>query len=274
MELPQSLGQAATLSVLATIGSTNDELVRRANASAVDLAEFSVLLTTDQTAGRGRLGRVWVAPAGKTIAVSVLLRPRLEGRAGSVGVALGLEHFGWLPLLAGIAMTRSVAERVPKHRVTLKWPNDVQIDGAKVAGILAELLPGGDAVVIGVGVNLTIERAELPTETSTSLLLNGVDLAGDELADAVLSVFLRELKSLYRGFLDHGADPDTSGVRAALLEHCSTIGQRVKVQLPGDTTLLGAAIDVDRDGRLMVRDTTNDVVQAVAAGDVTHLRYE
>jgi BirA family biotin operon repressor/biotin-[acetyl-CoA-carboxylase] ligase len=273
MELPQSLEQAATLSVLATIGSTNDELVRR--AAAEELPEFSVLLTTDQTAGRGRLGRVWVAPAGKTIAVSVLLRPRLAGPSnGSDGAALGLEHFGWLPLLAGIAMTRSVAERVPQHRVTLKWPNDVQIDGAKVSGILAELLPGRDAVVIGIGVNLTIEREELPTETSTSLLLNGADLTGDRLADAVLSVFLRELKSLYRAFLDHTADPETSGVRAALLEHCSTIGQRVKVLLPGETTLLGTAIDVDRSGRLMVRDATNDVVQAVAAGDVTHLRYE
>jgi BirA family biotin operon repressor/biotin-[acetyl-CoA-carboxylase] ligase len=275
MELPQSLEQAATLSVLDTIGSTNDELVRR--AATEELPEFSVLLTTDQTAGRGRLGRVWVAPAGKTIAVSVLLRPRLplsDGSEGSDGAALGLEHFGWLPLLAGIAMTRSVAERVPEHRVTLKWPNDVQIDGAKVSGILAELLPGRDAVVIGIGVNLTIEREELPTATSTSLLLNGADSNGDELADAVLSVFLRELKSLYRAFLDHGADPETSGVRAALLEHCSTIGQRVKVLLPGETTMFGTAIDIDRAGRLMVRDTTNDVVQAVAAGDVTHLRYE
>ncbi|MDQ1526693.1 MAG: BirA family transcriptional regulator [Microbacteriaceae bacterium] len=286
MELPQSREQAATLSVLATIGSTNDELVRRAGAG--ELPEFSVLLTTDQTAGRGRLGRVWEAPAGKTIAVSVLLRPRLAllagtGKPGPEGagdaVALGLEHFGWLPLLAGIAMTRSVAERVPEHRVTLKWPNDVLIDGAKVAGILAELLPGGAAVVIGVGVNLTIERAELPTATSTSLLLNGADLVGDDLtidtlADAVLSAFLRELKSLYRDFLDHGADPEASGVRAALLEQCGTIGQRVKVQLPGDHTIFGTAIDVDRAGRLMVRDATNDLVQAVAAGDVTHLRYE
>jgi BirA family biotin operon repressor/biotin-[acetyl-CoA-carboxylase] ligase len=181
-------------------------------------------------------------------------------------------------------MTRSVAERVPQHRVTLKWPNDVQIDGAKVAGILAELLPGGDAVVIGVGVNLTIEREELPTETSTSLLLNGAysngadltgdDSAGDKLADAVLSTFLRELKSVYRRFLEHRADPEASGVRADLLALCSTIGQRVKVQLPGDTTLVGEAIDVDRSGRLMVRDVSNGAVQAVAAGDVTHLRYE
>jgi BirA family biotin operon repressor/biotin-[acetyl-CoA-carboxylase] ligase len=63
-------------------------------------------------------------------------------------------------------------------------------------------------------------------------------------------------------------------VRAALLALCSTIGQRVKVQLPGGTTLVGEAIDVDRSGRLMVRDVSNGVVQAVAAGDVTHLRYE
>lgn len=267
MHLPLSSEQAASLVVLDETGSTNDELVRRAVAGGEP--EFSVLLTTSQTAGRGRLGRVWVAPPGKTLAVSVLLRPS----AGD-GTALGLEHFGWLPLLAGIAMTRAVAGQLQDRRVTLKWPNDVQVEGAKIAGILAELLPGGDAVVIGVGVNLAFERAELPTPTSTSLVLCGAEKTGDELADAVLSSYLRELKALYLSFLEHRADPDASGLRAALLALCRTLGQRVKVQLPGDELLFGEAVDIDPAGRLLVKSSADGLVQAVAAGDVTHLRYE
>jgi BirA family biotin operon repressor/biotin-[acetyl-CoA-carboxylase] ligase len=265
MDLPLSSAQAASLLVLDETGSTNDELVRR--ASSGEEAEFAVVLTTSQTAGRGRLGRVWVAPAGKTLAVSVLLRP-----ATAAGEPLGFEHLGWLPLLAGVAMTRAVAAQLPERRVTLKWPNDVQVDGAKIAGILAELLPNSGGVVIGVGVNLSFERAELPTPTSTSLLLAGAERTGDELTDAVLSTYLSELRSLYRAFLDHDANPEASGLRPAVVALCSTLGQRVKVQLPGDDLLFGEATGIDPSGRLLVK--TDGGVQAVAAGDVTHLRYE
>jgi len=267
MHLPRSSELAASLVVLDEVGSTNDELVRRAAAGGEP--EFSVLLTTNQTAGRGRLGRSWIAPPGKTLAVSLLLRP-----LNPAGAVLGMEHLGWLPLLAGVAMTRSVAALLPDRRVTLKWPNDVQVDGAKIAGILAELLQGDTAVVIGVGVNLAFESAELPTPTSTSLLLNGAAETGEQLVDAVLSGYLRELKSLYRVFLECGADPDASGLRAALVGLCSTLGQRVKVQLPGDEVLFGEAVDIDSDGRLLVKGSADGVVRAVAAGDITHLRYE
>ena len=276
MHLPRSSELAASLVVLDEVGSTNDELVRRAVAG--DEPEFSVLVTTSQTAGRGRLGRVWVAPPGKTLAVSVLLRPRT-----AAGAALGLEHFGWLPLLSGVAMTRAVAEQLPDRRVMLKWPNDVQVDGAKVAGILAELLPGADAVVIGVGVNLTFGSEELPTPTSTSLLLAGVEKVGDELTDAVLSSYLRELRALYRSLgAGTGSDaagldvpgPDVGALRGALLAVCSTVGQRVKVSLPGGELLFGTATGVDDSGRILVTDASDGSVQAVAAGDITHLRYE
>lgn len=287
MHLPRSRELAASLVVLDEVGSTNDELVQR--AAAGDEPEFSVVVTASQTAGRGRLGRVWVAPPGKTLAVSVLLRPR-----AAAGAALEPDHFGWLPLLAGIAMTRAVAEQLPDRRVSLKWPNDVQVDGAKVAGVLTELLPGADAVVIGVGVNLAFERSELPTPTSTSLLLAGAEKSGDELADAVLAAYLRELRALYRGLLGGvatgatGPDaaaapnavvaPDVTALREALLAVCSTIGQRVKVSLPGGDLLFGTATGIDDSGRLLVDDGSAGMpgasVRAVAAGDITHLRYE
>jgi BirA family biotin operon repressor/biotin-[acetyl-CoA-carboxylase] ligase len=267
MKLPLSAAIAPRLSVLAEAGSTNDVLV--AEASAVDLPDFSVVVTGNQTAGRGRLGRVWVAPPGASLAVSVLLRPVLPG-----GQPLELAHFGWLPLLAGVAMTRAVQELVDPARVGLKWPNDVQVDGLKVSGLLAELLPSADAVVMGAGVNLSLTREQLPTPVSTSLALAGATPEGDELADAVLSAYLRELRELYSDFVRLGADPVGSGVAEQLDEVCTTIGQQVKVELPGAPDLVGSAVGIDSSGRLRVRRSSDGGVTAVAAGDVTHLRYE
>jgi BirA family biotin operon repressor/biotin-[acetyl-CoA-carboxylase] ligase len=228
-----------------------------------------VIATGSQTAGRGRLGRVWVAPPGASLAVSVLLRPVLPG-----GQPLEQQHFGWLPLIAGIAMTRAVQSLVAPERVGLKWPNDVQVDGLKISGLLAELLPGGDAVVMGAGLNLSLSREQLPTPVSTSLALAGVALEGDELADAALSAYLRNLHELYSGFVRLGGDPLGSGVAEQLDELCTTIGQRVKVQLPGADDLVGSAVGIDGSGRLLVRGSLDGRVTAVAAGDVTHLRYE
>src|SRR6187402_585115 len=163
MKLPLSLDVVPDLDLRGSVGSTNDVLVER----AASVADFAVVVTDDQTAGRGRLGREWIAPAGKCLAVSVLLRPVLPG-----GEPLALEHFGWLPLLAGVAMARAVQPLV-SGSVGLKWPNDVQVDGLKVSGLLAELLATGDAVVLGAGVNLLLTEDELPTAMATSLVLKG-----------------------------------------------------------------------------------------------------
>jgi len=265
MKLPLSAAVVDRLEIVAETGSTNDDLV----AKAAGLDDFAVIATGSQTAGRGRLGRVWVAPPGASLAVSVLLRPVLPG-----GQPLEAKHFGWLPLIAGIAMTRAVQSLVEPERVGLKWPNDVQIDGLKVSGLLAELVAGGDAVVMGAGLNLSLDRDQLPTPVSTSLALAGVGLSGDGLADAALSAYLRHLRELYTGFVRLGGDALGSGVAEQLDELCTTIGQQVKVQLPGAADLVGAAVGIDADGRLLVRGSSDGRVTAVAAGDVTHLRYE
>ena len=264
MKLPNSEKTAARLTVLAETTSTNDVLV----ATAAAEPEFAVVVTGNQTTGRGRLGRTWVAPPGKSLAISVLLRP-----AYPAGEPLPLEHFGWLPLIAGAAMARALAPLV-RGNVGLKWPNDVQIDGLKVCGLLAELTPAGDAVVLGAGVNLALAADELPTPVSTSLLLSGAELEGDELADAVLSGYLENLRALYADFLRYGADVDASGTLDLLGELCTTLGQQVRVELPGGTDLHGTATSIDRSGRLQVRLGSDGTVVTVAAGDVTHLRYE
>ncbi|MCU1534315.1 MAG: biofilm synthesis protein PgaB, partial [Glaciihabitans sp.] len=95
-----------------------------------------------------------------------------------------------------------------------------------------------------------------------------------ELVDLALSAYLAALKQLLGEFLAAGADADRSGIRSQLVRVCSTVGQEVRVELPGGITLVGSAIDLDLSGRLVVRRSADAVEQAVAAGDVTHLRYE
>jgi BirA family biotin operon repressor/biotin-[acetyl-CoA-carboxylase] ligase len=267
MELRRSGEIVPHMRLLAEAGSTNDVLIALADEG--DEVDFSTVVTLNQTGGRGRLGRTWVAPADKALAVSVLLRPRLPA-----GEPLGLEHFGWIPLIAGVAMATAVHALVGGHRTRLKWPNDVLIDGLKVSGVLAELLPSGDAVVIGAGVNLCLEASELPVPTATSLLLAGVHPSGEELADLILSDYLATLGDLMSSFLQVGADAGASGILDLVTEWCSTLGQEVRVELPGGDDLVGVATGIDPTGRLVVQRTSDGAVQAVAAGDVTHLRYE
>ncbi len=127
MQLPRSAALAARLEVLPSAGSTNDELMARATGED-PWPHLSIVATDTQTRGRGRLGRTWTAPPGRSLAVSVLLRPGLP-----------LDALGWLPLLAGVAVTRALAGLGVPAR--LKWPNDVLIGDRKVCGILSELLP-------------------------------------------------------------------------------------------------------------------------------------
>ncbi len=257
-----SVASIPSLTVVPEVGSTNAELASRAN----EAPNYSVLATTNQTDGRGRLGRSWTATKDTSLAVSVLLRPSLPD-----GEPLGLGQYGWLPLIAGAAMTRTVASLLDGPTAALKWPNDVLIGGRKVAGLLAELLPG-EGVILGAGLNLTMTEEQLPVPTATSLALNGVALPVDELADLALSRYFEALVELVSRYLDAGADAGASGIHTLVSDLCSTLGQDVRVELPGAADLVGSAVGLDDTGRLRVR--WDGGVQAVAAGDVTHLRYE
>jgi len=280
MDLPLSRAAVPRLEFLASTGSTNDDLRDAATGpEAAGWPHGSVIVTDDQTRGRGRLGRTWLAPTGKTLAISVLLRPELPG-----GAPFPPEGYGWIPLIAGAAMTEAVrravdaasASRVEAEdddtggvEVELKWPNDVLVSGFKVCGILSELLPDTGAVVVGAGLNLTLDEHDLPTLASTSLLLvTGVQPD----ADAVLADYLGTFLGLLRAFSEHRADAAASGIADRVNTLCGTLGSEVRVELPGGRELIGVAERLDRDGRLVVRDR-NGEPQSVAAGDVTHLRY-
>ena len=254
----------SSLEVVEDIGSTNAELLAREAAGAADR---SVLLAEHQASGRGRLGRVWTAPPRTQVAVSVLLRP------GAVSPTL----FGWLPLVTGLAIRDGLREAGGVD-ATLKWPNDVLVDGRKIAGILAEVTTvpaGGDysvrlpAIVVGVGINVSLTQAQLPVPHATSLALAGGSVDRDRLARSVL-----EALALRHGQWRECERGSGSTISDTLMttysEACSTIGADVRVELPGDIVRTGRADRVDREGRLVVVDTDGEF--PVAAGDVTHVR--
>jgi len=264
MDLPVTATVVPRLEILAHAGSTNDELVRRVreDTEATGWPDRSVVVTDDQRNGRGRLGRVWTTPPGASLAVSILLRP-----VTAAGRPLDLTAYGWLPLLAGAAL--SSALRGLGVSAGVKWPNDVLVEGRKVSGILSELLPSADGAIVGTGINLRQRAEELPTDWSTSLALSGLD---EPDPDAVLSAYLRAFTGLYEAYLAADGDADASGLRAAVTAACVTLDSSVRVELPGGGTLTGTAEGIDTDGRLVVRPADGGEPVAVAAGDVTHVR--
>ena len=234
--------------------STNADLL----AAAADGGDRQVLLAEYQNGGRGRHSRSWNGVPGAQVIVSVLLRLS----------DCPLQNLGWLPLLCGIATVDAVRE-VTGVPAQLKWPNDVLVDGRKLAGILVEVASTSPepVVVAGIGINVTLERDDLPVPTATSLLLeNAADLDRTRLAEALLAGFGDRIRAWAR------ADWDTAELAAAYREHCSTIGLAVRAILPGDTELRGVAVDVDDQGRIVIRPDTEGAPVAVAAGDITHLR--
>ncbi len=240
--------------VVTETGSTNADLLAEARAGA---AEGLVLAAGAQTAGRGRLGRPWLSPPGTALTFSLLLRPR--------GVPPA--RLGWLPLLAGVAITAALAGTAGLD-ARLKWPNDVLAGQAKLAGILAEAT--GGAVVVGAGINVYQRRAELPVPTATSLWLAAPGAAGPAARERLLAAVLREFATRYRAWQDRGGDADGSGLRPEYLRRSATVGQWVTVTLPGGGSVSGMATGVDPDGRLAVR-TGNGVIR-LSAGDVEHAR--
>ncbi len=234
--------------------STNATLAGRAR---VGEAEGLVLVTEHQTAGRGRLDRVWVTPPQAALTFSFLLAPD----------RVPTERWPWLPLLVGIAVSEAV-RAVTGVECELKWPNDVLVGEKKVAGILVERIerPAGAAAVVGVGLNVTTARDELPVPNATSLLLEG---AGTTDRSVILREVLRSFEALYGQWVADEGDAKR-GLLDSYVRRCATIGRQVSVDLPTGERVVGEASGVDADGRLAV--TTAAGVRVLGAGDVVHVR--
>jgi BirA family biotin operon repressor/biotin-[acetyl-CoA-carboxylase] ligase len=232
-------GPQWTVRLHAEAGSTNA-------LAATEPVRDTVVVADHQQAGRGRLDRDWVTPRGAALTFSAVVDP-----------VVGPEWWPVLPLVAGYAVASALGSLA-----ALKWPNDVMIGDRKVCGILVERVNTRPPLaVIGIGINVDQSAAELPVTTATSLAL-----AGTVIDRTVL--FGRVVESL-RACLTRFADvPDTFLSRYR--GRSATLGQDVRVELPGDRTLRGRALDVDQHGRLVLE--TADGPLTLAAGDVVHLR--
>ncbi len=234
----------------ATIDSTNTWVMNQARSGA---PEGLVAVAGEQTAGRGRLGRKWIAPAGGSLLMSVLLRP--------ISLPADRLHLATAAVaMAGADALALIAEVSP----SLKWPNDLLLDDKKVAGVLTEVdgpAPNGSlAVVVGIGINCTWP-AELPSEIA-DIAIAANHVAGRPVhTEDVLDALLENLSAR----LDAGWD----AIAREYASRVATVGREVRVEL-ADESFTGLAAEVEADGALVV--ITDAGPHRVLAGDVVHLR--
>lgn len=246
-EAALSLPAAYRLHSYATIGSTNDEAKRLARQGA---PAGTLVWAGEQTAGRGRRGRHWASPPGN-LYISLISRPGgAPGRAAQLGFVAALGIGDALDDLAGLG-----------PRLRYKWPNDLLLDGRKLAGILleSETTAGGavDFVVIGAGVNLLShpEDSEYP---ATSLAEDGIAAVSPA---RLLETFVPEFDRWLGRWQGEGFAP----VREAWLARASGVGEDIRVRLER-MTLTGRFVDLDETGALLLDGAEGP--RRVAAGDV------
>lgn len=231
--------------------TTNDRIRELAQAGA---PEGTIAVAEMQTAGRGRRGRAWQAPAESGIWMSLLLRPNIRPTQASV-----------LTLLAGIA-TAEALQAQTGLQVGIKWPNDILLNGKKLVGILTEMdcdMESIHAVTVGIGINVNTKAfpAELQ-EIATSLYLeSGKEYDRAALIGAVLARF----ETLYTAFLAAGGS--FAPFRERYGANCLNIGKEVRVI--GRETYLATAIDLTADGELIVKRKDTGAEEVVFSGEVS-----
>lgn len=229
------------------VASTMDTAMRLAQDKAPD---GTVVIAETQTSGRGRFGRPWISPKYKCICCSVIVRPDIE----ITGVAT-------ITLMAAVSVCAAV-HRATGLEAQIKWPNDILLGPKKVGGILTEMKSSSDRVnyvVIGIGINVN----DAPAQGAVSLARH----AGSQVSRvALLQELLRQLEHYYANFRKHQLD----GILDAWRQYSATLGQRVRIDMPG-SRIDGIAVDIDEDGGLLVR-RDSGLIEKVLAGDVVHCR--
>jgi len=249
------------------IGSTNEEARRMATSGAI---HGTLLIADMQTAGRGRMARRWVAPAGSSLLLSLILRPTLAPtHVQRVTMACGLAGADALEEVAGVA-------------VGLKWPNDILIGERKVAGILTEMSTIGDQIdflVVGIGINVNLDPADLAPACDTleqrETLVQDPSLRS--VAEHATSLqmeagrIISRLELLWR-FLErlefwYARIPDYDLLHRAWSRKMCLVGRCVQVDMPGET-VIGRVAGVDQYGALLL-DTATGMQKRILAGDVS-----
>ena len=225
--------------------STNDVAKREAQRGA---REGTVIVAEEQTAGRGRIKRVWLSPRG-SVALSIILYPKLA-------------YLSSLIMVASLAVAHGIA-RVTGLKSQIKWPNDVLVNGKKVCGILIESDVKGSVVdyaVIGIGINVNLRLSEFPEISPTATSLSH-ELGRDVSQLDMIRCLLVETERLYLAL------PTGQSVYQEWRDNLITLGKRVKVN-SGEAIYQGVAESVASDGNLFLRQSDGSLVKIVA-GDVT-----
>lgn len=210
-----------------------------------------VIVTQNQTAGRGRMDRIWNMAPGEGLALTIVVSR----------LAIGSPVFVTrIPLLAAVELKR-LLDPISESgaRPTIKWPNDLHFGGRKVAGILVEALDD-DRLAIGIGVNLAGVPAEIPGNLAIHLSGEGIALGAEEIATSLANAVLNRLVNL-------DSDPTLNDIEAAI----DTVGRDVRIELPDGRSVRGRATALGVTGSMIVE--TSSGVEEFVAGDVTHLRH-
>ena len=229
------------------VGSTNDILREMAEAGA---AEGTLVIAEEQTAGRGRMGRTWIAEPGTSLLMSVLFRPPVEPlEAHRLVMVMGLAAIeaGEAETSPPAPLPSSQQERRGEIRIDVKWPNDLQIGGKKLAGILPESAIEGEQlrwVIVGMGLNVNQGfAADDPLSARATSLCAA---AGREIDRA------RLLARILAGINHWYGRIETDALAETWRARCVTLGKRVHIAIPGGS-LLGVAEDLDANGALWLR---------------------
>ena len=246
-DFPQTKAAFPLLEVLPSADSTNSVAIELKTVEN----SYHVVITSDQTAGRGRLGRQWISRRGESLALSVLVPP------------VSKEHLSWFPLVAGACLVRSL-RAAGLARAQMKWPNDVLMDGGKLAGILCESLPSG-RVVAGVGLNIGLPGDDQPVPGSVALAEFAVITRS--LVDSIICETLVEL----RRWTELEPNNAEAGARALIEPVLGTLGQQVSVHEMDGVVWSGTAEGLSPEGHLVVRTPAGETREVIAS-DVRHLR--
>ncbi len=227
------------LEIFEELGSTSDLCAARAKQGE---AEGLAILALRQTAGRGSRGRIWQAPAGN-LNLSVLLRP-----------ARPAAQAGMFALLAGVAVAEAL-EALSAPPTMLKWPNDILLGGAKLAGILIDAAPAGpklDWLSIGIGMNLA-QAPEVPGRATTALAEHGLEITPQDAANAILARLAR------------WHDAAGEDIQQAWLARAHPVGTHIAIQRAGGS-LSGTFAGLSPAGELLLQDKNR--IEPISTGDI------
>ena len=239
--ISESVSSYWRVKILDEIGSTQTEL-------AASKPHDGDLLTAEyQSAGRGRLDRTFVTERSSALTFSFYIEPKRERN-----------EWGFLSLLAGSAVARTINEMTNSDRYTTKWPNDILVGDKKIAGLLSEAHSNG--VIIGIGINVTTQRENLPVPTASSIAMESQQRIDRSL---LLITFLRTFEADLADW--NAGDYPLDRYRAS----SSTLGKQVSALAPDGSVQTGKAVDISPIGALLL-----DSGASITVGDITHLTID